>query len=48
LLLAGDRPIPGGRVGSERRPDPVRETEERPLQDSSLQNEENDDYHHEM
>ena len=48
LLLAGDRPIPGGRLASESRPDPVRETEERPLQDTSLQSEENDEYHHEM
>jgi hypothetical protein len=47
LLLAGERPFPGGRGGSERRPDPVRETEERSVQESNLHNEE-DDYHHEM
>jgi hypothetical protein len=35
-------------VGGDRRPDPVRESEERPVQDGGLHNEEDDDYHQEM
>ncbi|XP_023714771.1 rho guanine nucleotide exchange factor 12 isoform X5 [Cryptotermes secundus] len=45
---SGDRPAPGGRVGVERRPDPVRESEERPLHDGGPHNEEDDDYHQEI
>lgn len=48
LRVAGDRPAPGGRVVVDRRPDPVRESEERPLHDGGPHNEEDDDYHQEM
>jgi hypothetical protein len=39
--------VSGGRGGGERRPDPVRESEERAVQDGGLHNEE-DEYNHEM
>ena len=42
----GDRPVSGGRIGIERRPDPVRESEERPMHD--VIHTEEGDYRHEM
>jgi hypothetical protein len=47
VFVAGERPVSGGRGGVERRPDPVRESEERPLPDGGVQHED-DDCHHEM
>jgi hypothetical protein len=47
VFVAGERQVSGGRVVVERRPDPVRETDERPLPDGGIHQEEND-YHREM